>query len=120
MNWSQFQAVIWVRWRLSWNRFCRGGPLNAIIALIFLASFAVSIVCSAVAGFLVGFFALGNRSPLVLLAVWDGIIVVFVLFWVVGLLAEIQRSESVDLSKLLHLPISLQQVFVFNYAASHV
>jgi hypothetical protein len=34
-------------------------------------------------------------------------------------MVEIQRSESVDLEKLLRLPVTLQQVFVFNFAASH-
>jgi hypothetical protein len=68
----------------------------------------------------VGYFALAHQTPQVLLAAWDGIIVVFCLFWAAGLLAEIQRSESVDMAKLLHLPLSLQQVFIFNYVASHV
>jgi hypothetical protein len=98
----------------------RGGALNAIVAVIILASFIVGIICSAVAGFLAGYFALAHQRPQALLAAWDGIIIVFCLFWVVGLLAEIQRSESVDMAKLLHLPLSLQQVFIFNYVASHV
>jgi ABC-2 type transport system permease protein len=120
MNWSQLKAIIWLRGRLSWNRFSRGGALNAIVAVIILASFIVGIICSAVAGFLAGYFALAHQRPQALLAAWDGIIIVFCLFWVVGLLAEIQRSESVDMAKLLHLPLSLQQVFIFNYVASHV
>jgi ABC-2 type transport system permease protein len=62
---------------------------------------------------------LGAKAPApVLLLAWDGVLMVFLIFWVVGLLTEIQRSESVDMSKLLHLPLTLQQVFVFNYAAS--
>jgi len=120
MNWSQLKAIVWLRGRLSWNRFSRGGTLNAIVAVIILASFIVGIICSAVAGFLVGYFALAHQTPQVLLAAWDGIIIVFCLLWLAGLLAEIQRSESVDMAKLLHLPLSLQQVFIFNYVASHV
>jgi len=120
VNWTQLQTIVWLRWRLSWNRFCRGGVLNAVVAIIFLASFVIGIICSAVAGFLIGFFGLANQKPQVLLAVWDGVIIVFVIFWLIGLITEIQRSESVDLAKLLHLPMSLQQVFVFNYIASHV
>src|SRR5262249_49854926 len=56
----------------------------------------------------------------VLLAVWDGFVVLFLIVWMIGLIAEIQRSESVDLGRLLHLPMSLKQVFVFNYVASHL
>jgi hypothetical protein len=33
---------------------------------------------------------------------------------------ELQRSESIDLARLMHLPVSLREVFVFNYLASHV
>src|SRR6185369_9561915 len=104
MNWSQLKAIVWLRGRLSWNRFSRGGALNAIVAVIILASFIVGIICSAVAGFLAGYFALAHQRPQALLEAWDGIIIVFCLFWAVGLLAEIQRSESVDMAKLLHLP----------------
>jgi ABC-2 type transport system permease protein len=34
-------------------------------------------------------------------------------------MVEIQRSEVVDFTKLLHLPVTLPQVFAFNYVASH-
>jgi hypothetical protein len=37
----------------------------------------------------------------------------------IGIMTEIQRSETIDLTKLLHLPVSLRQVFVVNYVASH-
>jgi hypothetical protein len=41
-------------------------------------------------------------------------------FSFLGVLTELQRSESIDLARLLHLPISLTQVFVFNYLVSLV
>jgi len=120
MNWAQLRAILWLRSRLTWNAFCKGGTLNAVVAVIFLASFVIGMIASAVAGFLIGLFALANQKPQVLLGVWDGIIVVFVIFWLIGLITEIQRSESVDLAKLLHLPVSLRQVFALNYIASHL
>jgi hypothetical protein len=40
------------------------------------------------------------------------------MIWASGLMVEIQRSESIDLPKLLHLPVTLRQVFVFNYLVS--
>ena len=36
-----------------------------------------------------------------------------------GLLAELQRSEIFDLTRLMHLPVSLRDVFLLNYIASH-
>ena len=51
--------------------------------------------------------------------VWLGVTVVFLLFWLFGLLAELQRSETIDLQKLMHLPVALGQLFVVNYLVSH-
>ncbi len=119
MNWEQFRAIVWLRWRLSRNQFVRGGQLNAILALFVLVLLVSAAVALAVGGVVLGLF-LGAKAPSpVLLLVWDGVMLIFLLFWTIGLLTELQRSESVDISKLLHLPLTLPQVFVFNYAASH-
>jgi len=119
MNWEQFRAILWLRWRLSRNQFVRCGQLNAILAIVVLVLLAGAGVGLAVGGVTVGLFLGAKASAPMLLLVWDGVMFVFLLFWTIGLLTEIQRSESVDLSKLLHLPLTLSQVFVFNYAASH-
>jgi ABC-2 type transport system permease protein len=50
--------------------------------------------------------------------VWDGVVVAFLFFWVVGLLAELQRTEHLALDKFLHLPISLTGAFLINYVGS--
>jgi hypothetical protein len=49
---------------------------------------------------------------------WDALICAFLFLWLIGVMAEIQRSESIDLTRLLHLPVSLRGVFVMNYLAS--
>jgi hypothetical protein len=121
MNWQQLRAILWLRWRLSRNQFIRGGQLNAVLSVIMLVVVLLVSVGLAVGGGALGWF-LGAKDvpPQVLLLVWDGAIFAFLIFWFSGLMVEIQRSESVDLEKLLRLPITLQQVFVFNYAASHL
>ena len=43
----------------------------------------------------------------------------FLFFWTIGIVTELQRSEMLDLSRLLHLPVSLRDVFLLNYLASH-
>src|SRR5262249_42735629 len=58
-------------------------------------------------------------SATVLLIVWDTVIVAFLFIWLTNLLAEIQRSEMIDLTRLFHLPVTLRQVFALNYLASH-
>jgi hypothetical protein len=55
-----------------------------------------------------------------MLAVWDGIVAAFLFFWMIGIVTEIQRSETIDISRMLHLPISLRDIFLVNYLASHL
>lgn len=120
MNWAQFQAILWLRWRLTRNRFARAGSFNAVLAFIMLALTLVGGLGAGVVGLLVGALALRGVQPQVLLLVWDGVLVTFLFLWLAGLMVELQRSESIDLSKLLHLPVTLQQVFGLNYVASHL
>ena len=120
MNWEQLQAILWLRWRLTKNRFAHAGTVNALVSVVMLALLVIGAGASGVGGFLVGALALGKAGPQVLMLILDGVLVAFLIFWVSGLMVEIQRSESIDLVKLLHLPVTLQQVFVFNYAASHL
>jgi hypothetical protein len=77
--------------------------------------FSVSAARSAV-----GAYALGHASPLAVMAVWLGLTGVFIFVWLIGLLNELQRSETIDLQRLMHLPVALGQIFVINYVASHL
>jgi hypothetical protein len=120
MNWSQLRTIIWLRWRLSRNQWSRGGKLNAILTIIItLIGLGIGFI-GGIVGLLAGTFALAKASPPVMLLVWDMIIGVFLFFWLAGIVSEIQRSETVDISRLLHLPISLRNVFLINYLASHL
>jgi ABC-2 type transport system permease protein len=120
MNWEHFQALLWLRWRLTRNRVIRAGSFNAVLSLILIGFVLLGGVAAGITGALVGALVLGGAKPHVLLLVWDGVLCAFLFVWLVGLMVEIQRSETIDLSKLLHLPVTLQQVFVLNYAASHL
>ena len=53
------------------------------------------------------------------MTVWLMVTVFFLFFWMIGLLTELQRSEMIDLQKLMHLPVGLGQMFVVNYLVSH-
>lgn len=120
MDRHYLRTIIWLRWRLTRNQWSRGGRLNAILAMIIIAGGFLIGFLGAIAGVLVGFFPLAEVSPMVLLGIWDAVVVVFLFFWVIGLVSEIQRSESIDISKMLHLPISLNDIFLVNYLASHL
>ena len=54
------------------------------------------------------------------MVVWDGAIVGFVFFWMVGLMSELQRSDALSLDRFLYLPVSPAGAFLINYLGSSV
>jgi len=120
MDASQLRTILWLRWRLSRNQWSRGGLFNAVLTTIVSVALLVAGIVSGIAGVLVGFFVLAEASPLKLLVAWDAFAAVFLLAWTIGLVSEIQRSETIDISRMLHLPVSLRDIFLVNYVASHL
>src|ERR1051326_624345 len=121
MNWSQLRTVFWLRWRLSWNQWSRrGGALSAAVTFIAVVIGLLIAEGRFVAGVIAGASRLLLSSPQMMLLAWDVIIGVFLFLWIIGVLAEMQRSEAIDLGRLLHLPVSLNWIFVVNYLASHL
>ena len=45
-------------------------------------------------------------------------VVAFLFFWMIGLIAELQRTDSLSLTKFMHLPVSLNSQFLINYLSS--
>jgi hypothetical protein len=120
MNWSQLRTIFWLRWRLTRNQWSkRGGALTAIVTTLAVLGAVVIALGAGVGGTLLGGAALSQASPRTLLLVWDAVIFSFLVLWLVGVVAEIQRSETIDLGRLLHLPVSLNWIFAVNYLASH-
>ncbi len=120
MNWNQLSTVIWLRWRLTRNQFRRAGKFNAAIAIIGTVVGVIVALSAGVGGMFAGAMGLPQASPMLTMLIWDGIVGVFLFMWSLGVLVELQRSESIDLARLLHLPVSLEGIFVMNYIASHV
>jgi ABC-2 type transport system permease protein len=120
MDASELRTILWLRWRLTRNQWSRGGPLNAVLRTIVAVVLFVLALVSGIVGMLVGFFVLADVSPLKLLVAWDAFAGVFLLAWMIGLISEIQRSETIDIGRMLHLPISLSDIFLINYLASHL
>ncbi len=120
MDTAHLRTILWLRWRLSRNQWSRGGSLNAVLTFILMGLGLAIGVAGGIVGLLVGIFLLDSVSAPVLLLVWDGIIMLFLFLWTLGLVSDIQRSESIDISRMLHLPVSLRGIFIINYLASHV
>ena len=45
-------------------------------------------------------------------------LVAFLFFWRIGLIAELQRTDSLSLTKFMHLPVSVNGAFLINYLSS--
>lgn len=120
MNWDQLQTIFWLRWRLTCNMWTRSKGIGAVIAAVVAVSACLLGAASFFGALAGGIFGLGQADPFVLWAIWCGLTVGFLFLWLVGLIQEIQRSEAIDLQRLMHLPVALGQIFVINYLASHL
>jgi hypothetical protein len=110
-----------LRWQLTRNQWARSkhglGPLIAI--LIATAACVVGAL-----GFFGGLFGaaygLRHASADSVMLFWLVFTALFLFLWTIGLVTELQRAETIDLQRLMHLPVSLGQVFFINYLASHL
>lgn len=120
MNVEQLKTILWLRWRLTRNQWTRSRGLGAVITGL-VALVAVLLGTMSFAGGLAGgMFGLREAKPMLVLGVWFVVTVGFLFVWLISLVNEIQRSESIDLQRLMHLPVALGQIFVINYLASHL
>jgi hypothetical protein len=118
VNPQHFRAYCWLQWRLRINQLKRGGIANVVVLAILAAGTVLLSLGLFVLFLLIGSFVLPEASPNVLMYIWDGVVVAFLFFWMIGLLADLQRSEALSLDKFLHLPVSLSGAFILNYLAS--
>jgi ABC-2 type transport system permease protein len=118
MNWPQLKTILWLQTRLARNQWARSGGIGAVLGALLAISAVVLAFTCLIGGFAVGAYAFKDLEPVFIMMTWLGMTMAFVVFWSVGLIAELQRSETVDLQRLMHLPVLLGQIFVVNYVAS--
>ena len=94
MNRQHLQTILWLRWRLSLNRWKRSGRLNAILMLVIIVLALLGSVLTFIGSFYFGISALRRAEPDHLLLIWDAVVAAFLLFWMIGIVSELQRSES--------------------------
>jgi hypothetical protein len=115
---SQLRAILWLRWRLTRNQWVKSGGIGAALAalgLVFGAMLAVTGFTGGVAG---GWLGLRGAPPVAVMIAWLVLSVVFLFVWTLGVLVDLQRSEPIDVERLMHLPVALSQAFAVNYVAS--
>lgn len=118
-------SIVWpilrLAWKLSRRRWERQSPLLGGIAVLVTVIGIGSAVAAAVMAFVLGVAFLPGAEPPVFMLVWDGVIALFLLLWLAGLLIQLQLGgESLSLDKLLHLPISPSSAFFVNFLGSQL
>lgn len=125
--WEQVHTLLWLKVRIFRNTFTKGKALPMFIIGIFLAALLLlSMVLGALAGWggyqVGGQFEDNSKNPfrptVLLLLPLDLMLFLFFVFWGIGLVTELQRSDILDFRKMLHLPISVRMVFGLNFGMS--
>jgi hypothetical protein len=120
LNWGQLKTILWLRWRLTCNMWLRSKGVGAVITAVIAVSACLLGAASFLGALAGGILGLGRADSFVIWAICCGLTAAFLFLWLVGLIQEIQRSEAIDLQRLMHLPVALGQIFVINYFASHL
>lgn len=119
MDWGQLRTILWLRYRLKRNQWARGGQIDLIVSMFVSVVVILIGIAGGMAGVVLGAWRMARAIPDIILIAWDIVILAFVFFWMIGIFSEIQRSEMIDIGRLLHLPVSLKDIFLVNYIVSH-
>jgi ABC-2 type transport system permease protein len=120
VNWRHFYAFVWLRWRLLVNQWKRAGKVSAVLLGILTVAAVLTVIPLFIGSIVLGLYAIPKAEPAHLMYAWDVLIIVFLSFWAIGLVTELQRTEPRSLSKFLHLPVSVNSAFLINYLSSLV
>lgn len=118
MNWQHLSTLLWVRWRLQVNHVRRHGVVNLVIMSIFCAMALIGSVIGFFAAAIAGYFLLPQAPLEVTGYICDAWILGFLFFWMIGVATDLQRGEMLSIDKLLHLPTTLTEVYLFNFLSS--
>lgn len=121
MNVEHLKTILWLRWRLTRNQMMRNsGGLGLFLAASLAVLAVLLLLVSGVAGIGIGWLVFRKPNSMLILGFWDALTFGFFVMVLASILSEIQRAESIDLTRFLHLPVSLKQVFFLNYLASNL
>ncbi len=120
MTFAHLRTVLWLRWRLMVNQFSRMSLITRLVSWTFFVGASIFAVSSFIGAWSTAAIFLPREVPHWLVYLWDGLIAVYLLSHLAGLINELQQSETLSLSKFLHLPVSPRGVFLLNFFNSTV
>lgn len=118
MNWEHLKAFVWLRRRIAANQWRRAGTLNAVLMTIISVGAVVLSIPLFIGTLALGIYGIPRAEPIHLLYIADVLIVGFLFSWTLGVVAEMQKTEVLSLSKFLHLPVSVGGAFLINFVSS--
>lgn len=118
MNLGHLRTMLWLRWRLAVNQINKLTLISRILLWIVVVGAILAGVSSFFSVIGLSGWLLPEEWGVSLPLVWDGVILVFLSSWLLGVLTDLQRTEPLSLDKFLHLPVSPQGVFLLNYLSS--
>jgi hypothetical protein len=123
--WSHAKTLLWLKFTLlrhTWTKFVGARLALILMILLYISAFILSLAIAAGVFFFIFFLSdevpAETGLPFAILVSCDVLLAIFLFFWFMGLLTEIQRSDLIDFRKMLYLPVSLRMVFVLNFADS--
>ena len=118
MNRAHLITFFWLRWRLAANQGNRQGLLVRVLSYILWLFLVLASLASLAAGFVLGNLKMATLQIDQFMYIWDGLVISFLFFWLVGLLGELQRSDILSLGRFLYLPVTPYGAFLINYLGS--
>lgn len=115
---GQCWALIVLKFRLMRSMWTGIHTFSLLVTVLTMLGLLALALAASVGLFFLGWQGLPRRDPLLALAILDSLVLFYLFFWAWGLLMELQRSDVIDLRKLLFLPISPRMVFALNFVAS--
>jgi ABC-2 type transport system permease protein len=115
VTFAHLRTVMWLRWRLMVNQFSRMSLVTRLVSWTFFVGASIFAFSSFIGAWSTAAIFLPDELPQWLVYLWDGLIVIYLLSHMAGLINELQQSETLSLGKFLHLPVSPRGVFLLNY-----
>src|SRR5262249_52001588 len=115
---EHLKSFVWLRYRLRINQLKRGGIANQIVLTLVVITCVAGAVAMFFGGLVVGLFAFRIAPPVVRLWVWDALIAAFLMAWMIALVTDLQRTDTIALDKFLRLRVSTVGAFLVNYLST--